>query len=279
MLRLLTSNLMNSVAFAPEGEGAGGGDAAATAAAAAVAASEIETVLYAEGEKPPAETKPEGEVKAEEVDPNAPAGDDKAGKKEGEEGEDAPKWEEYKPDETKTDEENAALKEEHDKTKPADEFVIPEAYELTMPEGIELDSELLEAVTPVFKDLMLTNDQAQALTDKFVEHMAGQNKATVEAWAETLDGWVETAKKDPELGGSKGEKWGSTVENAQLAINKLGTPELKAYLQRSGGGNHPELIRVFAKIGPLLKQDDPAHGGDLGGGKPVEVENVLFPNG
>ena len=282
----ISGSLMNSVApvWAPEGEGGGSTTTTTTETPS------TETILFGASEaadKAATTTTTTTEELGEDGKPKPPAGDTDAEKdaaaKAAAEAEAAkdkdakPEWKEYEPDPNKTDEENAALKAEHDKTKPeADEFVIPEKYELTLPEGMPLDGELLEAVTPVFKDLMLTNDQAQALTDKFVEHMAAKNEQTMTAWAETLDSWVEKAQKDPEIGG---DNWEQTKAMSQLAVNKLGTPELKTYLQRSGGGNHPELIRIFAKIGPLLKEDDPANGGEGGGGKPVALENVLFPNG
>src|SRR5690606_1430761 len=64
-------------------------------------------------------------------------------------------WKEYVPDPNKSAEENARLKAEHDKNKPADKSndpadqVPPDGkYELTMPEGVEVDQELLSAMSP-----------------------------------------------------------------------------------------------------------------------------------
>lgn len=307
---MLNSTFMTQPLWAPEvgaggGGGEGGGDGGAGAAAApeggAAAAAEPESILFpseggdkdkpadppaGEGEKPGKEGEGAGDKPADkpgDIDPKDLEGKVK---------DDAPKWEDYKPDPNKTDEENARLKAEHDKTKPADgddQFPVPEKYELAMPEGIELDAGLLEAVTPIFKDLLLTNEQAQALTDKFIEHRKAEAEkymASPEgAWSAqahqyftdngTPDKWAETAKNDAEIGGTK---WDDTVAASTRAVSKLGTPELRAYLSKSGGGNHPELIRFMAKVGAMIGEDNPANGGAGGDGKPAEPAHVLFPN-
>lgn len=195
-------------------------------------------------------------------------------------------WKEYQDDPEKTPEENAALKAEHDKTKPqaddkkadkGDADKVPEdgKYALTMPDGVELDTELADALGPEFKDLGLTNAQAQKLVDKYVEIQTGRETGKAKAWGERVQGWADDAKADKEIGG---DKWDGTVKDATRFISKMGTPELKEFLNASGGGNHPELIRIFAKAGALIKEDDPASGGGEGKGKPAEAAYVLFGN-
>lgn len=240
-------------------EGGGSGDAGGTP----------ETVLF------PNESKGEGEggeKKPAEGDAENASGDDNG----------ASDWKEYVPDPNKSDEENAAAKAEHDKTKPADKSsdpldVVPEdgKYTLTMPEGVEVDQELLDAVGGDFKELGLTHKQAQALADKFIGVQQKRGEARVKEWGETISGWADKAKADPDIGGAK---WDGTVSNATRAVNALGTPELKEYLNASGGGNHPELIRFMAKVGAMVKEDNPASGGAEGAGKPAEAAHVLFPN-
>lgn len=191
-------------------------------------------------------------------------------------------WKEFEPDAAKTDEENAAAKLEHDKTKPDAKAVdaadkVPEdgKYDLNMPEGVEVDQVLVDALGPEFKEIGLTNGQAQKLSDTFAKIMMGRETEKVEGWGKTIAGWAEAAEKDPEMGGSK---WDASKGSAIKAINSLGTPELKEYLNSSGGGNHPEVIRFMAKVGSMIKEDDPARTGAEGGGKPAEASHVLFPN-
>ncbi|WP_454618367.1 hypothetical protein [Bradyrhizobium cenepequi] len=220
----------------------------------------------------------EGEKK-----PDPAAGEVKPG--EGEGGDKGADWKEYVPDPKKSEAENAAAKAEHDKTKPAEgkdkkpdpADTVPEdgKYTLAMPEGVQVDQEMVDALGPEFKDLGLTNKQAQKLADKFIALQTDRAKKQGETWGQTVSGWVDQAKADKEIGG---DKWDSTVKTARRAVDTIGTPALKEYLEATGGGNHPELIRFMAKVGAMIREDNPADGGAGGSGKPAEAAHVLFPN-
>lgn len=246
-----------------------------------------------EGGTPPADApkSPESVLFPKEGEPKAadPAGDKKP--------DDAPAdWKEYVNDPTKSEAENTAAKAEHDKTKPKADAkdaadTVPEdgKYQLTMPEGVEVDQALLDAVSPRFKELGLTTKQAQALTDDFVklqqQRLEDYAKTPAGAWSTaahayfqkngTPDAWVDTAKADKTIGG---DAWDATVKTSRRAVDQLGTPALKEYLEASGGGNHPELIRFMAKVGSMIKEDTPAAGGAGGQGKPADAAHVLFPS-
>lgn len=186
-----------------------------------------------------------------------------------------------KPAETAGDEKPAEDKAEGDKPaedKPAgdaDQVPADGKYALTMPDGVELDADLADALGPEFKDLGLTNAQAQKLVDKYIETQQARAGKQGEAFAQTVQGWADTAKADKEIGGAK---WDTTVAASQRAVKTLGTPELREYLNASGGGNHPELIRFMAKVGAMISEDDPAAGGAAGQGKPAEAAYTLFPS-
>lgn len=258
------NGLMNSIfsapVWAPEGvDGGGAGDAPAA-----------ESVLF------PDENKPADDAAA--VAAVAAAADG-----EGDKG--AVDWKEYANDPAKTADENAALKLEHDKTKPAagddkakdaDDAVPADGkYTLAMPEGVEVDQPLLDAITPTLIAKGFTGKEAQALVDEFIKVQTDRIGKQGENWATTISGWVDTAKADKDIGG---DKWDATVASATRATNALGTPALKEYLNASGGGNHPELIRFMAKVGAMIKEDNPAVGGAEGKGKPVDPAHILFAN-
>lgn len=242
-----------------EGGGNGGGDPPA-------APPTPESVLF------PAEKPDDGNRPA---DP--PAGDKPADPP-------AADWKEYENDPAKTPEENAAAKAEHDKKKPAektdaekalDEVPADGKYALEMPDGVEVDKELLDALSPKLQAKGYTRREAQELANEYIKIGQAQAAKRMEDWGETISGWAETAKKDPEIGG---DKWDGTAKAAQKAVNTLGTPELRTYLNASGGGNHPELIRIFAKVGAMIAEDNPPPDGPGGQGKPVEAAHMLFPN-
>lgn len=249
---------------APEGEG--GADAAAADAAAAP--KDSASILYGDDD---------GDADADadkgDADPDKPAGDGDGA---------ADDWKEFVPDPAKSDEENAAAKAEHDKTKPDDKSDDPAAkipedgkYALTMPEGVEVDQELLDALGPKFAAKKMTNGEAQELADEFIKVQTQRAEKQAEAWAKTVStDWPAQARADKEIGGAN---WDASAANAVRAVKTLGTPALKEYLDASGGGNHPELIRFMAKVGSMIKEDDPAKGNAPGKATRDRAE-VLYPD-
>ncbi|RUM19334.1 hypothetical protein EFQ99_31610 [Rhizobium vallis] len=186
---------------------------------------------------------------------------------------------EVQADPARTDEEKAPDKagQNGDETAPDEADRVPEdgKYTLTMPDGIAVDEELLGALGPDFRELGLTNSEAQKLADRFIAIQAGRAEARGKVWGETVSKWADDAKADSEIGG---RRWDATVRDSRRFVNNMGTPALREYLEASGGGNHPELIRIFAKAGALIREDDPATGGAGGTGRPVDPAHVLFPN-
>lgn len=244
--------------------------------AAEPAATTVESVLFPDD-------KPAPEAAVEQT-PNEAAKPDEA----------KTDWKEYEPDPAKSEAENEAAKAEHDKAKPAapDPLdVVPEdgKYTLTMPEGVEPDGELLEALGADFKDLGLTNKAAQRLADKFIavnqarveKHLstpAGMYSALSHQFfleQGTPDTWEGKAKVDTEIGG---ERWNSTKVNAQRVVNQFATPAFREVMNKTGFGNHPEVIRFVSKVGDAIKEDNPATGGAEGASKPAEAAYRLFPN-
>lgn len=68
---------------------------------------------------------------------------------------------------------------------------------------------------------------------------------------QTKSEWLKATQNDPEIGG---DKINDTLAVAALAMKEV-TPEFRQVLNSTGLGNHPELIRVFYKLGLTLKQD------------------------
>lgn len=149
---------------------------------------------------------------------------------------------------------------------------VPDTYELTMPEGVELDAALLEKATPLFKELKLSGEQAQKLSDLYADKLAEGRKAQLDAWNGLLDGWRSAAKSDPEIGGTK---FAENVGAAKTALDRFGTPELKKALDEYGMGNHPELIRFCCRVGKALGEDRLVDGKPGGGS--VDPAKVLYP--
>nr|WP_011279254.1 hypothetical protein [Sodalis glossinidius]CAI59394.2 hypothetical protein pSG3.03 [Sodalis glossinidius] len=125
----------------------------------------------------------------------------------------------------------------------------PQEYTFTAPEGGELDAQALGIFEPVAKELGLTQAQAQKLVDIYPQIQQRQ----AQAWGQQVAEWGEQVKTDPEIGG---EKFTANVGQAQKALDQFGNPALRDYLEASGLGNHPELVRFCAKVGKAMAEDN-----------------------
>jgi hypothetical protein len=176
-----------------------------------------------------------------------------------------------------------------DPDKPADPadpeapaHVIPEAYELTAPEGLTIDADLLAEATPIFKEAGLSNDQAQAILPAAKSLMEKTQQATIQTM---IDGgnqqrkaWLEAAKADEQIGGNK---WDASLGSAAKALDALGHPEgseFRTALNETGFGNHPEMIRIFARLGQRVGEDGDFVRADAGVPVNEPAWKRLYPN-
>lgn len=158
---------------------------------------------------------------------------------------------------------------------------IPEAYELTMPEGLSVDADLLAEATPVFKELGLTNETASKLmpfAGKLIEKASEATMAQLaESGAAQRKAWLDEAKASEDIGGGK---WDATIGAAAKGLDalgyKTGTP-FRAFLNESGIGNHPDMIRIAAKLGELVSEDGEFVRADAGA-PALPTWKRLYPN-
>lgn len=157
---------------------------------------------------------------------------------------------------------------------------IPEAYDLKL-EGVELDPAMVETATPVFKELGLSNDQANKLmpvAQDFAKKIGdAHNQQILAAVTAERKAWLDTAKADPEIGG---QNFDGNLVTAAKALDALGMGKgssFRALLDDSGLGNHPEMIRAFVKVGKAIGEDSDF---TRGGGQPAQqnVARILYPN-
>lgn len=146
----------------------------------------------------------------------------------------------------------------------------PESYEFKVPEGVAFDEAGLEAFGKFAKDADLPQDKAQALLEKLAPAMQERAKAAVES---TKAQWMESSRTDKEFGG---DKLTENLAVAKRALDTFGSPELRALLNESGLGNHPEIIRAFYRAGKAISEDRVVNG--AGGEAPVDPAKRLFPD-
>lgn len=146
--------------------------------------------------------------------------------------------------------------------------------DFNLPEGVELNSELLEQALPLFKELKLDQASAQKIIDFEAERVKASQDGQAEAFNQLKANWQEQAKGDSEIGG---DKFDQSVSDAREALGKFGTPELTKLLNDFGMGNHPEIIRFMSKVGALTKEDVPGSTGAATSAKKDRV-SLLYPD-
>lgn len=150
----------------------------------------------------------------------------------------------------------------------------PEVYaDFTMPEGVTFDAEVGDDLKAFAKQAGLSQEQAQAVADMGVKLMTRAQQQNETLMGEVRSAWADDTRKDPDIGG---DKLTATIAAGNKALAKYGTPALRELLTESGLGNHPEFVRVFAKIGATLSEDTVVTGHGGSGGGPRDVADRLF---
>lgn len=249
------------------------GDTPATATetpAADTGADLLDDAAPAEAGKPddkaaPAETKADDKPANTESKPDAKAsGDDKKGE-----------GDEPAPDLLADDDEGKSP-DKADGQADAKKDKAPETYEaFTLPEGVQLDEAAVAKVTPIFKDLGLTQEQAQKLVSQYADLQAEAAKQQLAGFNQTKKDWAAAIKADPEYGG---DKLTQTLGAAKAVLNKFGDATLRSDLKEWGWANHPGLIRLLASVNAHLSEDTLVNGDAAAQSPPTSEARRLYPN-
>jgi hypothetical protein len=166
-------------------------------------------------------------------------------------------------------------KEKPSEEKPKEEPVVPEVYDLKLPEGSLLDKARVDAVALYAKENKLSNEAAQKLLERENEAVVSFHERQKNELKASVDGWLAEVASDPELGGDNSKE---KVALANRFINRFGSPKLREILDTSGVGNHPELLRMAAKAGKEFGEDKlVVPGAQPSGGAYESVADILYP--
>ena len=199
-----------------------------------------------------------------------------------------------KPEDGEGDKEGEEDKEGEDDDK---ESGAPDSYEkFELPEGVEMTDEQFAEVSEFSKSLNLTQEQAQQAVNyhnEVVSRVVGEVKAQSEQERADMQAeWVNQVKVDKEIGGADMREKLSTAlkslnafsDNAVDAtgkpvLDKNGLPVTKIAqaLQESGFGDHPEMVRVFYRVGKLISEDSYLSGKAPTGAPKTQAE-TMYPN-
>jgi hypothetical protein len=155
-----------------------------------------------------------------------------------------------KPEEKKTDDTKGT-----DSTITKSVETVPEKYDFKVPKDSPLSEAEVSSTADIAKSLGLSQEKAQALLDMRVNDRAEYVQAQHDFLQSQVALWGEATSKDPEIAGKGGTEYGANIAAAKQVINKFATPEMVKALNQTGLGNHPELVRMLARIGKAMRED------------------------
>lgn len=151
-----------------------------------------------------------------------------------------------------------------------------EYTDFTVPEGILLDQQLMPAFKEVAAKAGLKQEQAQMMIEmgaQLQQKILTDHFAAVE---QQKADWEAAAKADKEIGG---DKFDENMSYAAKAASVFVTPALQEQLNKTGLGNHPDMIRVFIRAGKMISEDTLVPGGrSPGEDKEKSLAQKMFPN-
>lgn len=127
--------------------------------------------------------------------------------------------------------------------------VVPEKYELTVPEGMTLNQALVDKISPVFKELKITQEGAQKLADIYSAEKKAEADAQVTTFKQFLqESYDETVK---ELGANHKEQLSYVAKVRDRFLSE----ESQEMLDASGLSNNKAIILDLIKLGKLISED------------------------
>jgi hypothetical protein len=159
------------------------------------------------------------------------------------------------------------------------EPVIPDKYELKLPDGVIVDPELMDEFTGLAKGLKFDNATAQKAADlhlKAISKFAQQQASAHEA---QLMEWHGEIINDPDIGGGKVD---ATMAQARKTLAMAATipgvnaKRLTEDLNKSGLTTHPDLVRIFHYLGQFVGEDNKFISGSATGPASKDAATVLY---
>jgi hypothetical protein len=123
----------------------------------------------------------------------------------------------------------------------------PDGYQLEASDGGELDEELAGWFREAAHEAGLSQDQAQKLLQKWDE------SNSPEAYAEKLAKGKEQVEK--QLREEWGKEFDANFNYAVKAMDQFAGEDFRSYLDETGMGNDPRMIRAMSQIGKAMLDD------------------------
>jgi hypothetical protein len=142
----------------------------------------------------------------------------------------------------------------------------PDKYDLKVPDAVKMDEKITSGFKAKAHKLGMSTAKAQELLDWYGEHVGGVYSQ--------MD--VDAAKAKVELEKELGpEGLKRSLGLAHAAARELGGEPFLAYLDASGLGSHPTMVKVMARVGAILAEDKVIDGEIAGTMTPAEAKRKI----
>lgn len=176
--------------------------------------------------------------------------------------------------ETKVQEQKPATTEQTQVDAKSTETEPIKEIELTLPDGALLSAEQLAEIKAYAKDNGLSQEKAQDLVNKNNQNLMSFKQAQDAEFEKRKSEWVTQVQADKEIGGPE---FNRNIEYAKRALDKFASKDLRETLDKTGLGNHPELVKTFFRIGKAMQEDTFVKSGATTS-QPKSMEDIFYGN-
>lgn len=156
------------------------------------------------------------------------------------------------------------------KAREAQKAGVPEKYEIKAPEGMEVDQGMVEAFTPVFKELKLTQEGVQKIADVYAQDQKKKAEAQEADFKKYKDDlYKETIE-------ALGAKYKEQLAFVAKVRNRFLSEETQEALSAAGLSNLKSFVMDLIKIGQLISEDV-IPGGKSNEAGPIDPANKIYP--
>jgi len=130
---------------------------------------------------------------------------------------------------------------------------VPDDYEYALPDGMELDKNLVAMANPKLKELGLSQQQAQGVAEVHAEFMRTQT----DQFNQQIKGWQEESRSGELFGGDDYEQ---NIAGAIRGFDAFFDPSLRPLLDSTGLSSNPLFLDGLRKAGLQSQEDSPGQG-------------------
>lgn len=169
--------------------------------------------------------------------------------------------------------------------------VVPEKYDLKLPEGSTFDATFVERTAAIARELGLDQAGAERLLTTRTKEVTdlttalkapdlATGKGAGPLWIARDEAFRTQAFADKAFGNNDKATFDANIEKAQqgLKILETGAPEIRALLNESGWGSNPVVLKALASLGARGSEGAQIRGTNTGTDRVKSDAEKMYPS-